>query len=71
MVKICQTGFLKLNFEIKQFYNRQKFLQDRAGCQAWVFIPQNVKKIQNLHPSLHFKTYKIMPIKYAILKNFL
>jgi hypothetical protein len=33
------------------------------------FIPQNVKKIQNLHPNPHFKTYKIMPIKYAIVET--
>ena len=57
MVKICQTGLQKLNFEI---IHCQKFPQamdevknfffqilEPLGCQGWVVIPQIVKKSQN------------------------
>jgi hypothetical protein len=45
MVKICQTGLLKLNFETNFFC---QFPNPWAlGCQGWVVIPQNVKKSKN------------------------
>jgi hypothetical protein len=68
MVKICQTGLLKLNFEIITKKRIFRFLpkipqaMDEAenffgpipnpwtlrplGCQEWVVIPQNVKKVK-------------------------
>ena len=62
MVKICQTGLLKLNFETRHFpvfaknFRRPwmklkifvcQFPNSKLGCQGWVVIPQNVKKSQN------------------------
>ena len=59
MVKICQTGLLKSNFETrpKNAFSGfcQKFPQAMdevenfgpLGCQGWVVIPQNVRKSQN------------------------
>jgi hypothetical protein len=69
MVKICQMGLLKLNFEIIPKKPNsgfcQKFLQAKdeveiffanfhilgpLGCQGWVVIPQNVKKVKITAP---------------------
>jgi hypothetical protein len=67
--KICQTGFLKLNFEIipkknfpvfaknfrrpwmklKFFFANLQILEP-LGCQGWVVIPQNVKKVKITAP---------------------
>ncbi len=58
MVKICQTGLPKFNFETrpekrifpKKFPMKLKFIFANfqilgpLGCQGWVVIPQNVKK---------------------------
>jgi hypothetical protein len=63
MVKICQTGLLKFNFETRpkkrifrfllkistgQFANFQ--ILGPLGCQGWVVIPQNVKKVKITTP---------------------
>jgi hypothetical protein len=66
MVKICQTGLLKLNFEISNFlvlaknfrrpWMKFKFffatfqILGPLGCQGWVVIPQNVKKVKITAP---------------------
>ncbi len=70
MVKICQTGLLKLNFEIIPKKSIFRFLPKISaghgwswknvfasfqilgplGCQGWVFIPQNVKKVKITAP---------------------
>ncbi len=70
MVKICQTGLLKLNFETrpKNTFSGfcQKFPQAMdevenvflpiskslgpLGCQGWVDMPQNVKKVKITAP---------------------
>ncbi len=69
MVKICQMGLLKLNFEIipkkafpvfaKNFHSPCMKLQiffanfpilGPLGCQGWVVIPQNVKKVKITAP---------------------
>jgi hypothetical protein len=70
MVKICQTGLLKLNFEtrpkkrilpvfaknfrrpwmkLKIFFANFQILGP-LGCQGWVVIPQNVKKVKITAP---------------------
>jgi hypothetical protein len=71
MVKICQAGLLKFNFEItptkkthflvfaKKFrrpWKKLKFffasfqILGPLGCQGWVVIPQNVKKVKITTP---------------------
>jgi hypothetical protein len=70
MVKICQMGLLKLNFETRPknafFGFCQKFpvrpwmklkiflanfqILGPLGCQGWVVIPQNVKKVKITAP---------------------
>ena len=69
MVKICQTGLSKLNFEtrpkkripvfatnfrrpwmkLKIFFANFQILGP-LGCQGWVIIPQNVKKVKITAP---------------------
>jgi hypothetical protein len=48
MVKICHTGLLKLNFETFFLANFQ--ILGPLGCQRWVAIPQNVKKVKITAP---------------------
>ncbi len=71
MVKICQTGLLKLNFEtrpknafsgfcqkfpqamdeVENFFLPKYFqILGPLGCQGWVVIPQNVKKVKITAP---------------------
>jgi hypothetical protein len=67
MVKICQTGLLKLNFETRPKKRIFRFLpkisaghgwswqffwpiSKSLGCQGWVVIPQNVKKVKITAP---------------------
>jgi hypothetical protein len=69
MVKICQTGLLKLNFETRPKKRIFLFLPKISagmdeveiffanfqilgplGCQGWVVIPQNVKKVKITAP---------------------
>jgi hypothetical protein len=70
MVKICQTGLLKLNFETRPKKRIFRFLPKISaghgwswkfffanfqilgplGCQGWVAIPQNVKKVKITAP---------------------
>ncbi len=87
MVKICQTGLLKSNFETRQKKRIFRFLPKISaghgwslkfffanfqilgplGCQAWVVIPQNVKKSKN-HCTLVYKythTFFVYVCKFA------
>ncbi len=54
MVKICQTGLLKLNFETRPkkpiFRFLPKISAGPLGCQGWVVIHQNVKKVKITAP---------------------
>ncbi len=70
MVKICQTGLLKLNFETRpkkrifrflpkisaghgwswKFFFANYQILGPLGCQGWVVIPQNVKKVKITAP---------------------
>ncbi len=81
MVKICQTGLLKLNFETRPKKRISRFLPKISaghgwswkfffanfqilgplGCQGWVVIPQNVKKVKITAPyTLQYAMYIII-----------
>jgi hypothetical protein len=80
MVKICQTGLLKLNFETRPKKHIFRFLPKISaghgwswkfffanfqilgpvGCQGWMVIPQNVKKVKITAP--YCTSYKFLPL---------